>query len=197
MFCASNQVKCLASDRKCVFCSYRNRNEQLSRRKALFRAWIRRKCCVKPLANEFNGLMHLNSCLFKIPRSNIYINLKETDVSIIFVSRETLFLWSVWILPLFHVKQKRWGILDNKTSEVSRETNLSNSIFFNKTERNKGFFWQETKYASRFWELNCRKEEKTLKIKRNWRQAAKILLEKDFLIIFISFFFVKMPWFYK
>lgn len=43
-----------------------------------------------------------------------------------------------WILLLFHVKQKV-GILGNKTSEVSRETNLSNSIFFNETER-KGFF---------------------------------------------------------
>ena len=31
------------------------------------------------------------------------------------------------------------GILDNKMPEVSRETNLSNSIFFNKTERNKEF----------------------------------------------------------
>ena len=29
--------------------------------------------------------------------------------------------------------------MDNKTSEVSRETNPSKSIFFNKTERNKAF----------------------------------------------------------
>lgn len=58
---------------------------------------------------------------------------------IIPVSRETLFLWSVWILPLFHVKQKRWGILDNKTSEVSRETNLSNSIFLTKQKETKVF----------------------------------------------------------
>lgn len=51
--------------------------------------------------------MHLNSCLFKIPRSNIYINLKESDIlHYFFVSRETLFLRSVWILLLFHVKQK-------------------------------------------------------------------------------------------
>lgn len=80
MFCASNQVKCLESDRKCVFCSYRIWNKQFSRKKALLKAWIRQESCVKPLATEYNGLMRLNSCLFKIPRSNIYINLKETDI---------------------------------------------------------------------------------------------------------------------
>ena len=56
VFCASKQVKSLESDRKCVFCRYRNWNKQFSRKNALFGAWIRRKCCVKPLANEFMGL---------------------------------------------------------------------------------------------------------------------------------------------
>lgn len=106
VFCASKQVKSLEPDRKSVFCGYRNSNKQISRKKTLLKAWIRQECCVKPLTNEFKGLMHLNSCLFKFSRSDIYINLKETDVSIIFVSRETLFSWSAWTLLLFHVKQK-------------------------------------------------------------------------------------------
>lgn len=45
---------------------------------------------------------------------------------------------------------KRRGKLDNKTSEVSRETNLSNSIFFNKTERNKVFFDKKRSLSENF-----------------------------------------------
>lgn len=121
-----------------MFCSCRNRNGQLSRKKTLFRAWIRRECCVKPLANEFNGLMHLNSCLFKIQHSNIYINLKEADI--------------------FHCSCFTWNIILVKclgSAVVSRETKCGEYwitrrlrfhvkqirviLFFNKTERNKGF----------------------------------------------------------
>ena len=56
VFCASKQVKSLESDRKCVFCTYRNSNKQFSRNKTLLKAWIRQEYCVKPLTSEFKGL---------------------------------------------------------------------------------------------------------------------------------------------
>lgn len=45
--------------------------------------------------------------------------------------------------------------------------------------------------------IKLQKRRKTLKIKRKLRQAAYILLKMGFVTIFISFFFVKMSWFYK
>ena len=122
-----------------MFCGYRIWNKQFTRKKVLLSAWIRRECRAKPLANEFKGLMHLNSCLFKFPHSNIHINLKEADIF-----HCSCFTWNIILVKCFDSavvsrETKRCGILDNKPSGVSRETNLSNSIFFNKTERNKGF----------------------------------------------------------
>lgn len=82
-----------------------------------------------------------------------------------------------------------------KTSEVSRETNLSNSIFFNKTERNKMFLTRNEVFL-KISRIKLQKRRKILKIKRKLRQSANILLKMGFVTIFISFF-VKMSWFYK
>lgn len=177
-----------------MFCSYRIWNKQFSRKKALLKVWIRQECCSKPLTNEFNVLMHLNSCLFKILRSNIYINLKGTDASIIFVSRETLFLRSVWIL-LCSTWNKKVGILDSKTFEVSRETNLSNSIFLTKQKDTK--FFDKKRTCLKILRIKLQKRRKILKIKRKLRQSANILLKMGFVTIFISFFLRKCLVFYK
>lgn len=75
-----------------------------------------------------------------------------------------------------------------KASEVSRETNLSNSIFFNKTERNKGFFLIRNEVCLKILRIKLQKRRKTLKIKRKLRQSANILLKMGFVTIFISFF---------
>ena len=74
-----------------------------------------------------------------------------------------------------------------KTSEVSRETNLSNSIFFNKTERNKRFLTRNEVFL-KISRIKLQKRRKTLKIKRKLRQSANILLKMGFVTIFISFF---------
>lgn len=66
---------------------------------------------------------------------------------------------------MFHVKQKRWGILDNKTSEVSRETNLSNSIFLTKQKETKVFLIRN-EVCLRILRIKLQKRRKTLKIKR-------------------------------
>ena len=80
------------------------------------------------------------------------------------------------------------GIVDNKASEVSRETNLSNSIFFNKTERYKEFLLIRNEVCLKILKIKLQKRRKTLKIKRKLRQTAKILLKIGFVTIFISFF---------
>ena len=74
-----------------------------------------------------------------------------------------------------------------KASEVSRETNLSNSIFLNKTERNKRFLTRNEVFL-KISRIKLQKRRKTLKIKRKLRQSANILLEMGFVSIFISFF---------
>ena len=74
-----------------------------------------------------------------------------------------------------------------KASEVSRETNLSNSIFFNKTERNKRFLTRNEVFL-KISRIKLQKRRKTLKIKRKLRQSANILLKMGFVTIFISFF---------
>lgn len=51
-------------------------------------------------------------------------------------------------------------MLDNKTSKVSRETNLSNSIFFNKTERNKGFFLIRNEVCLKILRIKLQKRRK-------------------------------------
>lgn len=153
-----------------MFCSYRNWNKQLSRKKTLFRAWIRQEYCVKPLANEFNGLIHLNSCLFKILRNNVYINQTEMDVFIIFVSRETSFSWSAWILLLFHVKQKGVEYWRTKRPRFHVKQLRVILYFFNKTERNKRFLIRNEVYL-KLLRIILQKRKKTLKIKKKLRQA--------------------------
>lgn len=74
-----------------------------------------------------------------------------------------------------------------KASEVSRETNLSNSIFFNKTERNKMFLTRNEVFL-KISRIKLQKRRKILKIKRKLRQSANILLKMGFVTIFISFF---------
>lgn len=135
-----------------MFCGYRIWNKQFTRKKVLLSAWIRQECRAKPLTNEFKRLMHLNSCLFKIPRSNIYINLKETDIFHYFC-----FTWNNsrnirWRRrPRFHVKQI-WVIL----------------FFFNKTERNKGGFLTRNEVYLKILRIKLQKRIKILKIKRKW-----------------------------
>lgn len=60
---------------------------------------------------------------------------------------------------------KRRGMLDNKTSEVSRETNLSNSIFFTKQKETKVFLIRNEVYL-KILRIKLQKEKKYLKIKR-------------------------------
>ena len=74
-----------------------------------------------------------------------------------------------------------------KASEVSRETNLSNSIFFNKTERNKRFLTRN-EVCLKILRIKLQKRRKILKIKRKLRKSANILLKMGFVTIFISFF---------
>ena len=114
--------------------------------------------------------MHLNYCLFKIPRSNIYINLKETDIFHYFC-----FTWNIILVKCLNSavvsrETKRMGILDNKTSEVSCETN---EVYL------------------KILRIKLQKRIKTLKIKKKLRQAANILLKMGFVTIFISFFLWK------
>ena len=141
------------------------------------------------------GLMPLNSCLFKIPRSNIYINLKETDIFHYFcftwniilvkcldsavVSRETK-RWEYWIArrPKFHVKQIRVIL-----------------FFLTKKKETKGILIRN-EVCLKILGIKLQKRRKNLENKEKLRQTANILLKMDFVTVFISFF-VKMSWFYK
>ena len=89
---------------------------------------------------------------------------------------------------------KRCGILDNKASEVSRETNPCNSIFLTK-QKEKRFFLIKNEVCLEILRIKLQKRRKNLKIKRKLRQTANILLKMGFVTIVISFFFVKMSWF--
>ncbi len=74
-----------------------------------------------------------------------------------------------------------------KASEVSRETNLSNSIFLTKQKETKGFLTRN-EVCLKISRIKLQKRRKTLKIKKKLRQTAKILLKMVFVTIFISFF---------
>lgn len=74
-----------------------------------------------------------------------------------------------------------------KASEVSRETNLSNSIFLTKQKETKVFF-ERNEVCLKILRIKLQKRRKTLKIKRKLRQSANILLKMGFVTIFISFF---------
>ncbi len=65
-----------------------------------------------------------------------------------------------------------WGILDNKTSEVSRETNPSNSIFFNETERNKGLLIRNEVYL-KILRIKLQKRRKNLENKEKMKKRCQ------------------------
>ncbi len=77
--------------------------------------------------------------------------------------------------------------MDNKTSEVSRETNPRNSIFLTKKKETKGILIRN-EVCLKILRIKLQKRRKNLENKEKLRQTANILLKMDFVTVFISFF---------